>query len=78
MEPWDQLDGLFDETWFLDCPSEVTNQRVLQRHIDNGFPEAKALAKVEFNDSLNAQLVNNSIRNADLVIDMNIPYQAQS
>ena len=70
-EPWCSTRKLFDETWLLDIPSEVSNDRVVKRHISTGMTESQALERVRQNDDINAKLIaKESFFNADKVINL--------
>ncbi|WCN07531.1 uridine kinase [Marinomonas mediterranea] len=57
-EPWNRLKAeVFDETWFLDVPIDVSNQRVAERHIKTGLTAPQAWQRVTTNDGLNAELI---------------------
>lgn len=72
-EPWCQLLAYFDETWFASCPLEVTKKRVLDRHISTGKSEDVARDRVQNNDGPNAELVNTTAKQADIIVDMCTP-----
>ena len=56
--PWDRLAAtVFDETWLLDIPLTVSNQRVWQRHCQLGLSAGQAQQRVDDNDGLNAALI---------------------
>lgn len=67
--PWDRIKGLLDFTYFIDCPLEVVEKRILKRHMEvNGNTAERALERVTVNDSPNAQLVLASKHRADAII----------
>ena len=69
-EPWYSIRKLFDETWLLDIPIEVSNDRVAKRHVSTGMTEYQALERVRQNDDINAKLIaKESFYNADKVIN---------
>lgn len=52
------LEGCFDEVWFLDTPGALCEQRLVERHMQSwGIDRAQALARVARNDRLNAEMV---------------------
>lgn len=54
---WD-LSTLLDECWFLDVPLEQAMERITLRHMaSRGLDRSQALARVDANDRLNAQIV---------------------
>ena len=71
-EPWCQLrKSVFDETWFLDVPLSVCNQRVAERHVKTGLTEEQAQLRVATNDGINAELIAKvSPGNADRIIQI--------
>ena len=69
-EPWYSIRKLFDETWLLDIPIQVSNDRVAKRHISTGMTEYQALERVRQNDDINAKLIaKESFFNADRIIN---------
>jgi len=69
-EPWYSIRKLFDETWLLDIPIEVSNDRVAKRHVSTGMTEYQALERVRQNDDINAKLIaKESFFNADRIIN---------
>lgn len=68
--PWSRIQKLvFDETWYLDVPPAVCNQRVFDRHVQTGMTEEDARFRVENNDSKNAKLISmQSPGNADRIL----------
>jgi pantothenate kinase len=69
-EPWYSIRKLFDETWLLDIPIEVSNDRVAKRHVSTGMTEYQALERVRQNDDINAKLIaKESFLNADKIIN---------
>ena len=69
-EPWCSIRKLFDETWLLDIPIEVSNDRVAKRHVSTGMTEYQALERVRQNDDINAKLIaKESFFNADRIIN---------
>jgi|TARA_B110000879_G_scaffold76150_1_gene106133 pantothenate kinase len=68
-DPWCSIRKLFDETWLLDIPIEVSNARVAKRHVATGLTEYQALKRVRQNDDINAKLIaKESFGNADKII----------
>ena len=68
-DPWCSIRKLFDETWLLDIPIEVSNARVAKRHVATGLTEYQALKRVRQNDDINAKLIaKESFDNADKII----------
>ncbi|KAF8401808.1 hypothetical protein HHK36_012754 [Tetracentron sinense] len=65
---WMEVTSIFDEKWFIEVDIDTSMQRVLQRHISTGKPPDIAKWRIEYNDRRNAELINKSKRNADLII----------
>ena len=75
---WSRLFELWDEKWFIQCPSrEVQVERLVNRSLKTwtekkakmwGEGRAGALARVEFNDLKNADTVRHCNQFADEVI----------
>ncbi|PSR94836.1 Uridine kinase [Actinidia chinensis var. chinensis] len=65
---WKAISSVFDEKWFIEVDIETAMQRVLKRHILTGKPPDIAKWRIEYNDRPNAELINKSKKNADLII----------
>ncbi|PIA31521.1 hypothetical protein AQUCO_04900077v1 [Aquilegia coerulea] len=66
---WKEVSSTFDEKWFLEVDVDTAMQRVLKRFLSEmGLPLDIAKRRIEYNDRPNAELVNKSKKNADLVI----------
>jgi pantothenate kinase len=58
-EPEWNLKNLFDHVWFLDEDIEAAIQRLIIRHCQSwGITEADAIARIEVNDKLNADIAD--------------------
>ena len=66
--PWDKLTSLYDLSVFLDVPASTLKQRLINRWLDYGLSSKKALARAESNDLLNADLVTQLSKAADIII----------
>ncbi|KAG4393758.1 hypothetical protein GLYMA_03G158766v4 [Glycine max] len=73
---WKEISSLFDEKWqalilprYIDIDIDEAMQRVLKRHISTGKPPDIAKQRMENNDSLNAELIMKSKKNADIIIE---------
>ena len=76
---WKELDGLWDDKWFIDVSLEETKRRLVERHLKNwdeqktkqyggSGPEAAA-KKAETNDMINARCIKRHSRHhASLII----------
>lgn len=62
-EPWCHLVLLFDETWFIQVEIAIIRERLKQRFLANGLPEAAALERVESNDIRNSELIHQQCQN---------------
>ncbi|WP_218021604.1 nucleoside/nucleotide kinase family protein [Nocardia acidivorans] len=65
---WSEVRPLLDETWYLDVPRPVIEQRLVRRHIRGGRTPEAAKTKVAQSDLLNARLVEGTRPRADLVL----------
>ncbi|KAL5702101.1 hypothetical protein ACHQM5_027360 [Ranunculus cassubicifolius] len=66
---WKDVSSMFDEKWFIEADLDTAMQRVFKRFISEmDLPLDIAKWRIEYNDRPNAELVNKSKRNADLVI----------
>lgn len=66
---WAGLEGLWDETWYLDTPLELAQTRLVQRHQAAwGISYADALARVLSSDAKNAALVASLREQADYLL----------
>lgn len=57
LEPWDQLAGLFDDTWFIDCDIDTAMQRVYERQVGDGRQPEVVRGRIADNDRPNAELI---------------------
>jgi pantothenate kinase len=66
---WGDLDGLFDEIWYLDTPMQTSIDRLVARHQQAwDFTEAQARHRVESSDYKNALLVETTRQRADWLV----------
>ncbi|MCL7032148.1 hypothetical protein MKW94_018054 [Papaver nudicaule] len=65
---WKEVSSVFDEKWFIEVDIDTAMQRVLKRHISTGKPPDVAKWRIDYNDRPNAELINKSKKNADLII----------
>ncbi|AYF78698.1 nucleoside/nucleotide kinase family protein [Nocardia yunnanensis] len=65
---WAEVRPLLDETWYLDVPRPIIEQRLLRRHIRGGRTPEAAKTKVAQSDLRNAALVEATRARADLVL----------
>lgn len=65
---WD-LRGLLDTCWYLDVELDAAMERVAQRHMASwSLDRAQAVARVQANDRLNAQIVQASRHEANWLV----------
>lgn len=69
-EPWDKLQELMDETWFLSLKEVLRNQRLLARHVANGRTEDEAHEKIMTTDAPNAQRIDATKKRATRVVNV--------
>ncbi|MGW7044932.1 nucleoside/nucleotide kinase family protein [Streptomyces avermitilis] len=67
-EPWRQVKGLLDETWFLDALPEPRRERLVRRYISYGFTPEAARAKTLGVDEDTSALIRSTLSRADLVL----------
>lgn len=66
---WAGLEGIWDETWYLDTPLELAQARLIQRHQQAwGISYEAALERVLSSDAKNAALVASLRAQADYLI----------
>ncbi|KAF9617997.1 hypothetical protein IFM89_039368, partial [Coptis chinensis] len=66
---WNEVSSIFDEKWFLEVDIVTAMQRVLKRFTSEmRLPLDTAKWRSEYNDRPNAEIINKSKKNADLVI----------
>jgi pantothenate kinase len=66
---WTQLDGCFDEAWFLDTPEDVARERLIRRHQQSFHLDAQAAAaRADANDCRNMAFVLQSKNQADYLV----------
>ncbi len=68
IEPWKQIKGILDFTYFINCDESILRDRVIKRHMKTGRSEEEAIERVETNDILNAREIQLAISRADKVI----------
>jgi len=68
--PWNVLN--FDITVMIDAEREVLRQRLIKRWLDLGSSVSEAHAKVDGNDMVNVDLVQNSRRQPDFLLSIEV------
>ena len=67
---WAGVEGLFDETWFLDSSVETSMDRLHQRHMDAwGMSMEEARRRADRNDRLNCAHITPGRENADYLVN---------
>jgi pantothenate kinase len=69
-DPWNQIKGLLDETWFLDVDQDLRLKRLISRHIKFGKTDEEAVQWVHSSDEKNALLISASQSRADVVVQV--------
>lgn len=70
-QEWAGLEGLWDETWYLDTRLELAQTRLVRRHQQAwGMSQEAALARVLSSDAKNAALVASLREMADYFIEV--------
>ena len=74
---WARAREQMDEVWFVDVDPDLRRQRLFERHVEFGKAPADAREWVDTVDEVNATLIADSRRDADLVVklvdDLDIP-----
>ena len=66
---WDGLNGLFDETWFLDTDMETAMERLYKRHQEAwDMSEEEARRRADGNDRLNCEHIMPGRQTADYLV----------
>jgi pantothenate kinase len=62
-EPWSQIAGLVDDTWFVDVEPRLAKGRIAKRHIKSGIEKTweDAVKRAEGNDLLNGLEIRNKL-----------------
>jgi len=68
--PWDQARHKLDQVWYLDAPREITEKRLVQRHMDGGRNLDQAIKKVEETDLPNTSLIEKTRIYADKIVKL--------
>lgn len=55
--PWNELVDLFTETWFVETPATITQERLISRHVLTGRSAEEAVRKINSTDAPNAELI---------------------
>jgi pantothenate kinase len=68
--PWAALEGLVDETWYLEPGEDLRHDRLVARHEAFGKPPEQARAWALGSDETNARLIAGSRGRADLLVQL--------
>jgi len=66
--PWGALDGLIDETWYVQIEDAVRHERLVARHVAFGKDPAAARAWALGTDEANARVIAAGAHRADLLV----------
>ena len=71
LPPWNEVSKFVDEKWFVRVDPDLARRRVAARHVRAGIePDMeKAFARVDSNDALNGQWINEHRVECDVVVD---------
>jgi pantothenate kinase len=65
--PWNEVQALLDETWFVDAPQDLRVSRLMQRHQQFGRNAKDAADWVQHTDEPNARRIEAERAKADVV-----------
>lgn len=68
--PWARVRDLLDESWYVDLPDAVREDRLVDRHVAFGRSPVDATEWVRRSDARNAELVARTARLADVVVTL--------
>lgn len=68
--PWAALEGLVDQTWYLEPGDDLRHDRLIERHEAFGKPPEQARAWALGTDEANARLIAGTRDRADLVVQL--------
>lgn len=66
--PWDDVQALLSESWYLDLDPEIRIDRLIERHVYHGKTEEDAWAWVNDSDEVNTRLVEATRHRADVFV----------
>eukprot|EP01038_Epipyxis_sp_PR26KG_P016003 gene16003-21715_t len=66
--PWNSIKNILDFIYFIDCPLEISNERVYNRHLSVGCDENEARKRVNENDGLNSILIQSNKQLASKIL----------
>lgn len=68
IEPWNRLQDVFNETWFIDCDIEESMKRVYTRQTRNGTMPRESRHRIETNDRPNALQIQQTADRAHVCV----------
>lgn len=74
---WSDVLPLLDETWFLEGDEQVRQSRLVQRHVEHGRTPEAAEEWVSASDQANADIVAQTRKVADVLVDLHDPAPAR-
>jgi pantothenate kinase len=77
-EPWVQMQAVFDDLWFVDCPIDVAMQRVYHRQTSIGLLPTESESRIASNDRPNAELVNACKGAARVLVPSDVPFRGMA
>ena len=67
---WELLEGLLDESWYLQIPDSLRLERLINRHVEFGKSREQAEAWALGTDEANARLIAATASRADRIINL--------
>jgi uridine kinase len=66
---WEEIYNIIDIKYFIECDIEICMDRVLKRQLNTGLSKEDSIKRIDSNDRLNAILINETKKYADLIIE---------
>ena len=62
-EPWCRIEGLVDDSWFVDVEESLARGRIAKRHIKSGIETSwqAAVSRTEGNDLVNGKVIREKL-----------------
>lgn len=76
--PWDRLQRLYDETWYLECSEMEAKRRIAHRHARAGRSPEDIERRWQGRDGPNGELVRRTLSPPTLVISSSVPSDASA
>jgi pantothenate kinase len=69
-EPWCQIEGLVDDSWFVDVEEKLARGRIAKRHIKSGIEASweAAVRRAEGNDLVNGRIIREKLVTPTVVV----------